>query len=300
MAYYDAIFKDLMNDERSCFVPVIADEDEIQPLATHAGWATGRSVDFFARVHESKYVHLEVQTRVDRTMKWRMANYFSLLHHRVHKWKKESIEIDQYLVYLGSEPSSMTSGHPRFGLPYAFNVIDLYKTQIPMLEMSEFYGDRIISLLTEGKADEAWLDEVGIICTLQDEADKMEGLFYIRELAALRGKTMLIDNQLAELGLYEALKNNPFTAKAAVAHEIAVHIRNIDEFLIASGLSGLSADERDLLEPLPLDEVKQVMQRMTWHGEDRSLINASAAAFHNYLRTDEDDDEHSDGTSPGN
>ncbi|MGO6845929.1 hypothetical protein ACCT20_03450 [Rhizobium ruizarguesonis] len=292
MSHYDAIFKHLMNDSRSRFVPLLSGRQRLSSLPTHAGWYTGRAVDYFAKVGSKEYVHIEVQTRVDLTMKWRMANYFSLLHHRLHQWSNDDFVVHQYLIYLGSDESSMKSDHPKFGAPYSFEVLNLHKMKTSItLANSGYFGDRIIALLLSEQSEESWRSVFDGICNLRDEAEKMEGLFYLLEIANLRKKTDMIQQALSDMGLYDALAETPLTARATAFAAIGTHIQMIEEFLAEKGDPDLSIDERDMLLNLPVENVKEVVKAITWRGERRSAIAAESFAFHSPAPNEQDSDE---------
>lgn len=293
MSHYDAIFRHLMSDPRSRFITALTGKKGTS-LPTHAGWYTGRAVDYFAEVSEKEYVHVEIQTRVDLTMKWRMANYFSLLHHRLHKWKKDDVEIHQYLVYLGSEASGMKSDHPRFGSPYEFKVHNLYQTNPGSFSQSKFYGDWIILLLFHGKKSEDWKAAFNAICNLRGEAEKMEALFFILQLSNLREMSEMIQQALTDMGLYDALRETPLTARATSMALIGNHIKLIDDFLEETDQARLSIDEREMLLHLPEENVSSVFKQITWRKQPRSVIAAESFAFHSQFLQDDDaeDDEY--------
>ncbi|MBB3658413.1 hypothetical protein FHX15_003660 [Rhizobium sp. BK650] len=292
MSHYDAIFKHLMNDSRSVFVPMLTKMRRLRSLPTHAGWYTGRAVDYFAKVGEKQFVHIEVQTRVDRTMKWRMANYFSLLHHRLHQWSADDFDVHQYLIYIGSEESPMKSDHPKFGDPYSFKVLNLHKMKMSAkLANSPFFGDRIIALLLSEQPDQNWKSVLDVICNMHNEAEKMEGLFYLLQISQLRDKSDMIQQALSDMGLYEALAETPLTARATAFAIIGDHIQMIEEYLAEKGQPILSADEREMLLNLPLENVREVFKAITWRREPRSAIAAESFAFHSQAHNDQDDDD---------
>ncbi|MBD9507925.1 hypothetical protein IB277_14825 [Ensifer sp. ENS07] len=275
ISHYDTIFKLIMNDPRSRFVSLLTGMEQGKSLSNDAGWYTARTVDYISRISETNFVHIEIQTNVDKTMHWRMANYFTLLNHKLHRWEDDNVHISQFLVYIGADSNSMLKTHPKFGFPYQYKTIELSKCKVGQLATSSFYGDRILGLLMADVTQGDWQNTFDEICTLRSEPHKLEALFFILHLSALRGMQEMIEDAILEMGMYEALKSTPLTARASEENSIGTIIELLSDFFVEAGHHPLNDEECDVLRGLDLPRVKNVYKAITRTGARRSAIFAA-------------------------
>ncbi|PDT10231.1 hypothetical protein [Rhizobium sp. M1] len=272
---YDAIFKHIMNHKESAFVAHVTGSKKGRPLSNEAGWYTGRSVDYVAKISDTLYTHIEIQTNIDTTMHWRMVNYYTLLNHRIHGWEDDGIAIQQFLVYIGPGSNSMPKEHLKFGLPYRYTTVELAAYAPGALPQSPYYGDRILSLLMAGATKESWRSAFEEICSMQNEARKLEALFVLLQLSALRGMKEMIEEAIVEVGMYEALHGTRLTAWAAEQAAIDTVIDLMSDEYVHRGERPLSNEEADILRGLDYERVKSIY-RAIMNGSPRSFIVAGA------------------------
>ncbi|QFT31928.1 hypothetical protein FIV00_15650 [Labrenzia sp. THAF82] len=245
-------------------------------MPNDAGWFTARTVDYISKISKSQYVHVEIQTKSDKTMHWRMANYFILLNHKIHGWNNDNISIIQFLVYIGPGKNTMLKDNPRLGRPYFYKTVDLSKYEGEHLFRSDFYGDRILALLTAGVTKEMWLKTLDEVCGLRQNAQQLEALFFVYHLSALRGMQEMIEHQLKEMGIYEALRTTPLTEKAAEQNSIGTIIELLSDFYIDNGDEELNDEETEILMNIDFKKVKSIYKSITRDNAPRSIIVAGA------------------------
>lgn len=273
---YDAIFKSILTDPTSQFVTVLTNTAVVKSLPNDAGWYTGRTVDYLGEVNEELYVHLEIQAAKDDTMHWRMANYYTLLHHKLHRWERDSVRIKQFLVYIGPYENGMKAEHPHFGSPYEYETIDLKNESREKLRDSNCFGDQILSLLMSGVNDDEWKDTVKLACDLPSESRKMESLFFLLHLSNLRGKRQMVENALNEMGIYAALQSTPLTARATEIASINTVIDMLSDHYVDEKEPPISEEEREILSDLSLSDVKTIHKAITKQNAPRGYIMAAA------------------------
>ncbi|TBZ96275.1 hypothetical protein [Rhizobium leguminosarum] len=273
---YDAIFKYIMNNKESKFVAHVTGSRRGRSLSNDAGWHTARTVDYVARVSDTLYTHIEIQTNIDTTMHWRMVNYYTLLNHKIHGWEDDGITIQQFLVYIGPGSNSMPKEHLKFGPPYRYTTVELSKQAPGPLVRSPYYGDRLISLLMAGATQERWLSAFNAICTMQNEARKLEALFVLLQFSALRGMKDMIEKAIIEVGMFEALHGTRLTAWAANQAAIDTVIDLMSDYFHNKGERPVSDEEADILRGLDYDQAKRIYNAIAFNGNSRSFIVAGA------------------------
>jgi hypothetical protein len=247
--HYDAIFKDLLTHPRSVTVQALTGKPRGQPLPTDAGWYTGRSVDYISELSEDEFVHIEVQTSRNATMHWRMLNYSTLLHHKLHKWERNDVRIHQYLIYLGLGTFGLDGTHPAIRDEYAFKVLDLSQLEVPIqLTQSKFHGDHVVRLLMSDQPRDQWLALFDAICGMRSDPLKLDALFILHQLAGLRKMRPLIEDELEKASLYEALRDSPLTKRAAERVAKGEALETLNRLLRRRGDHELDADQRERLD----------------------------------------------------
>lgn len=273
MNQYDAIFREILNDERSeavRFLTGLKAAYSVRP--THAGWRTGRSVDFLAEIRRTQHVHIEIQSTNDPTMHWRMLNYYVLLSHRLHEWKKDDFAIDQYMFYVGSDSFTMKRGNPNVGEPYRFAAENIESMDLSEGMESSYYGDWVLALFGKDIVLGDWISTFDRICTLQDENDRLSGLFFLDRLAPLREAEHMISERLSRMDLAEAIETSPVTGRLAerVTAKRSIELLNI--YLNNRGRALLNDEERLILETIPGNEAWELATMIAINGTEREAI----------------------------
>jgi hypothetical protein len=265
MSYYDAIFKDLLTNPNSSLVESLTAKSRGTPLPTDAGWYTGRSVDYISRLSDEEFVHIEVQSSQNRTMHWRMLNYYTLLQHKLYKWKRDDVTIHQYVIYLGAGRFGAKRHHPIVREKYAYTVVDISTFSTPTeLTTSRFYGDHIALLLMQGSTKDNWLNLFHRICRMRDPSTKLDALFILHSLAGLRDMRNVIEDEIRRASLYEALTNSPLTHRASATVAKGEVIQTLNRLLVKRGRDVLDADQVERLEDddFSLDEIRELLDEV--------------------------------------
>lgn len=273
MNQYDAIFREVLNDERSEAVRYLTGLKAAYTVRpTHAGWRTGRSVDFLAEVRRTQHVHIEIQSTNDPTMHWRMLNYYVLLSHRLHEWKKDDFTIDQYMFYVGSDGFSMKNGNPNVGEPYKFAAKNIDTMDLSKGMQSSYYGDWVLALFGKDIILADWVSTFDRICSLQDENDRLSGLFFLERLAPLREAEHMISDRLRQMDLAEAIETSPVTGRLAERVTVRRSVDLLNRFLDRHGRTLLNDEERLILETIPGSEAWELATEIAIDGADREAI----------------------------
>lgn len=276
ISQYDAIFKSILSHKKSTFVEVITGLPKGEARPNDAGWYTARTVDYFAELNSNLYVHIEVQTANDPTMHWRMVNYYTLLHHKVHEWQSQDVVIEQYLLYIGTDYDKMLTSNSHFGVPYSYKTINLGKTARASLPSSKYSGDAILSLLMADVTADDWIGVCNRICNMRSEAHKLEALFMLIQLAGLREMREMIENRIEEIGMYEALKTTKLTAWATRQAEVAVYVDLISDFYLDREQPVLTDEEVSMLSSQEPRYLKKIYKMISQHDAPRSYLFAAA------------------------
>ncbi|WP_421423995.1 hypothetical protein [Agrobacterium rosae] len=273
MNQYDAIFREILNDPRSQSVRYLTDVTStftVRP--THAGWRTGRSVDFLAEVHPAHHIHIEIQSTNDATMHWRMLNYYVLLSHRLHGWKSNDFVIDQYMFYVGDENFTMKKAHPLVGAPYKFEAKNIEKLDLGKAMNSSYYGDWILGLFGSKNTLEDWVMAFDRICLLQDQSDKLSGLFFLNQLAPLREADHMISERLNAMGLFEAMEKSPVTGWLVDKVTTQRSIDVLNRCFSSEHRAPVSDQERLILETIPSGDAWEIATEIAFDGSERDII----------------------------
>lgn len=273
MNQYDAIFREILNDERSEAVRYLTGLKAAYSVRpTHAGWRTGRSVDFLAEVQRTRHVHIEIQSTNDPTMHWRMLNYYVLLSHRLHDWKKDDFTIHQYMFYVGSDPFNMKSGNPNVGEPYKFTSKNIDSMDLSRGMKSSYYGDWVLALFGKGVVLGDWISTLDRICLLHDENDRLSGLFFLDRLAPLREAEHMISDRLSQMDLAEAIETSPVTGRLAERVTARRSIDLLNRYLVRNGRSVVNDEERLILETISGTEAWELATEIAINGAEREAI----------------------------
>lgn len=273
MNQYDAIFREILNDKRSQAVRYLTGlQGAYSVRPTHAGWRTGRSVDFLAEAQRNQHLHIEIQSTNDPTMHWRMVNYYVLLSHRLHEWKSDQFKIDQYMFYVGSEGFTMKKENPHVGEPYSFVAEDIEKMNLSAAMNSTYFGDWILGLFGEGITLGDWDSTYDRICLLQDESEKLSGLFFLSRLAPLREADDMISKRLSEMDIAEAIETSPLTGRLAERVTARRSIELLNRYLDKNHRSLVNDEERLILETIPGAEAWEIANEIAFDGIEREVI----------------------------
>ncbi|WP_152501545.1 hypothetical protein [Labrenzia sp. THAF82] len=133
-----------------------------------------------------------------------------------------------------------------------------------------------MALLTAGVTKEMWLKTLDEVCGLRQNAQQLEALFFVYHLSALRGMQEMIEHQLKEMGIYEALRTTPLTEKAAEQNSIGTIIELLSDFYIDNGDEELNDEETEILMNIDFKKVKSIYKSITRDNAPRSIIVAGA------------------------
>ncbi len=272
MNHYDAIFREILNSNRCQAVFQLTGTDQYSLRPTHAGWRTGRSVDFLAEVTARRFLHIEIQSTNDDTMHWRMVNYYVLLNNRLHEWKNDKFTIEQFMFYVGSKSMTMLETHPKFGAPYEYTAKNIDSVDLSTVMESDYYGDWAIGLLGKGIKLGDWMDVFDKVCALPDEHERLSGLFFLEQLAPLREAKEMIDQRLEETDLLSAIEESKTTGFLADKVTLARSIELLNDYFKYENASPVMDEEQLILQTVGGAEAWRVAREIALRGEHRHLI----------------------------
>ncbi|WP_442590724.1 hypothetical protein ACSBL2_05790 [Pedobacter sp. AW31-3R] len=152
-----------------------------------------RKPDFLKKIKDSdgKYfiLHIECQTKEDRDMEFRMAEYYIMLRRRYR------LPVIQYVLFLGEQAPRMVKLMTADNFNFNYEIVTYIDTNYELLLKSSVPEDKVFSILCNFKHDDPALIIKRIIDELREVSADLAYGKYIRQLsilAQLRELTHLI------------------------------------------------------------------------------------------------------------
>jgi hypothetical protein len=185
---FDAIFKELLTDPDSCFLALLTGNIPVsEPLPSEFVRFTVRTADLLWRLANGSILHIEIQSKNDPKMPYRMLEYALAIA------SKYGSRILQIVLYIGREPLNMPSSVQFAGHQIGYRVVDIREVSTASLLNSGSIADTLLSLLTRD-GSEAIRPFVQRLASLPLEK-RQRAAAMLRNILALRPNICDILNQ---------------------------------------------------------------------------------------------------------
>ena len=142
---YDATLKRLI--VASQLVRTLTGSPIAEVLPTEFPLAQTRHPDLLLRLDDGRLIHIELQSRNEADMMWRMLDYYGVI------WTTLKEIPRQFVLYVGDDPCKMDSriSHPT--LNFSCTVMDLRELDAQSLQQSDRIADQLFTLLCHRGAE---------------------------------------------------------------------------------------------------------------------------------------------------
>lgn len=171
-----------------------------------------READFFARITDktgrSFIVHLEFQSANESGMAWRMYQYRGLIS------QKYALPVRQYVIFLGSEPSEMSTTIEEEDLSFCFRLIELRQIPYQVFLQSGHLSEAVLAILgnlQNQPTEQAVEDIVKSVVQLKPEGlEREQAIRQLEALAQLRGLQSIVSEKITKMALdFFDIKKDP-------------------------------------------------------------------------------------------
>ncbi|WP_457624686.1 Rpn family recombination-promoting nuclease/putative transposase [Persephonella sp.] len=220
-----------------------------------------RKADLILQLEDGSIFHLELQTKNDKNMPFRMLEYYTLL-----KQKYQDKPVKQTVLFVGDGRPNMPNSLQVDNLSFSYQLIDIKTISCEELLKSDSLEDKILAVLCDVKDFEKYIK------TLMEELSKLpekERADYIRKLwitLDYRPKLMIKLNSILEERKMpltiteEMLEKNPFFQKGKQEGLQEGLQKGLQEAVVRLHKKGRSPEEISELLDIPLDEIKKFLK----------------------------------------
>ncbi len=213
---YDRIFKE---NAETIFIPLIERELKVQiksfkPLPQKIAKTMEREMDFFYQIltqeEQTFLLHIEFQTRDDKTMLYRMAEYHGLAY------RKYKLPIQHVVIYLGTGIPKMKTHVPPEETYTGFTLINLHALDTTALLSSQVPEVIVLALLSQYERERTesvlrlLITQLKTVCNSEEELTKyLTQLIILSRLRNLQDittkiiETMPVSFDIRKDGLYK-------------------------------------------------------------------------------------------------
>lgn len=279
VSIYDVALKGISVLRRSKFIkllaePLIGQIEIADLLSTEFSRIPKLMADYIARVGPEDLIHIEFQSGNDRSMQWRMLEYYSEIV-RLHSDREgPGPRIHQIEVYVGRSRMAMEQDIRQQGLDYSFELVDIRKltSARPILRASLSWGDRALSLLCMAAADShEWRNLLGQAERLPVPAAR-QLVFWIWVFARLRPLEADLVREIEAMALHFNVSDDPIF-RPAVDRAVTSALVDVVINWFDDGEMPLEEVQVEGLRLLPLVTIQELVRRLPRHSEPTSFLN---------------------------
>jgi len=210
-----------------------------------------RRVDLLLESEDGSILHIEFQTTNDKTMLYRMFEYYSLI-----KMEYKEKTIHQKLIYLGEDKCNMKNTLKDPKLSYEYELIDLKDFQCDDLLESDNMADITFAFLCNVRNREKLFRKALSKLRELPEQERSDWVGKILTLLKVRPKLkegfkiLLKEEPMLEIPPFtiEELKDLPFTAKAVEQLEQEATLKGLEKGLEKGLQEGSLKAKRDYVK----------------------------------------------------
>ena len=244
------------------FVRLLTNKEGKKLLDTALPEVKDKRADLIVEMEDKSIFHLEVQSSNDKTMPFRMLEYFFLIR---EKFKTDNIF--QMVLYVGKHKMNMENRINLDNLKFNYQLKNIKEIDCNELLTSKDFDDKILAVLC--KID----DENGYINTIiQDliKLDENQKKDYVKKLLSLSryrpniDKTLKVEIKEKVMPIVISLKNDPYYNQGKVEGKLEGKLEGKFEAKIESAVTfikdfHLSIDEVSKKLNIPVSEIKKYL-----------------------------------------
>jgi len=249
----DGAFKELMQRERPFLLRQLAGEPVVEFLNLELPNVLSRRVDLIARLRGGGLLHVEMQSRNDRTMTERMAVYHTLIASR-HGGRVRSV-----LLYCGEARMRMGRVFQTDQMSFIYDAVDIRQFGAAPLLQSGSPGDCALALLAARTADEQLLAVRWISSLRPPERTRAGALALI--FSGLRVLPRHVKMEVANMGSFIDVRKNPILMKWRAEAIREGWLEGHESGLLAGREAGLEEGQERGLEKGQQDLVTSLLVR---------------------------------------
>ena len=200
---FDGALKDLFQRQPSLFLMKLTGGVAVKEfLNVELPRVPNRKVDLLLRLVDGTLLHIEFQSRNDRHMAIRMAEYYYWLV------RKYDCAVRQIVIYTGDKRLTMKTRFDRDGNFHLFELIDLRDVSAAELLQSSLYVDNVLAFLAGGpeskrKRIRSILSRVGDL----PPEEREQALALLGALSGLRNSEIMLEREATKMALFEWKKS---------------------------------------------------------------------------------------------
>jgi predicted transposase YdaD len=206
--HYDVPLKELFHQAPQQLLRLLTGCEAVELLNIEYPAVKSRRADLVARLSNGSIYHLELQSKNDHKMLWRMLEYYSLLYQHY------ATPPLQQVIYVGQARANFTTQIQTEQLRFHYEFIDIRDIDCQTLLQSHSLADNVLAILCR-------LDNpAGVLRTLLsrinvlDDKTRKDMLLILANLADLRGLNPLLEQERQQMSIEISLENNIFMQEA--------------------------------------------------------------------------------------
>lgn len=161
-----------------------------------------RRVDILCRLKDGRLLHIELQSRNDRYMAVRMAEYALAVYRRYGEFPR------QIVLYVGKAPMRMRTALRGPRMAFGYEAIDARELDGDTLLESADVGDNVIAVLARLQNREAAVGRIVRRIAEATEAERETAVRQLLLLAGLRGLETNVEEEIRKVPiLYDIMDN---------------------------------------------------------------------------------------------
>lgn len=201
---YDIPLKELFHQAPQELLKLLTGSQAVELLNVEYPSIKVRKPDLVARLTDGRIYHLELQTKNDKKMLWRMLEYYALIHAHY------DIAPLQQVLYIGKATPHFMTYYQSEHLRFDYQLVDIRQIDCQVLLQSNSLEDNILFVLCclnePAKTLKTILNKIN---QLDDNARK-DMLFILGELAGLRNLNPLLEQEKQQMAFSISLEHNLF------------------------------------------------------------------------------------------
>lgn len=205
---YDIPLKDLFQQAPQQLVRLLTGCEAVEMLNVEYPSLKLRKPDLVVRLSNRQLYHLELQSRNDEDMLWRMLDYFLLI--RQHY----GIEPLQQVLYVGQEKPRFLTTYQSNRLSFHYELVDIRNIDCQILLQSDLLPDNILAILCRlDNPTQVLRTLLTKIYQLNNKQSK-DMLLFLANLSTLRNLSPLLEQEKHNMALELTLEGNVFLQDA--------------------------------------------------------------------------------------
>lgn len=201
---YDIPLKELFHQAPQELLKLLTGSQAVELLNVEYPSIKVRKPDLVTRLEDGRIYHLELQTKNDKNMLWRMLEYYALIYTHYN------IAPLQQVLYVGKAKPYFTTHYQAEHLKFDYQLIDIRDIDCQVLLESSSLEDNVLSILCRLHEPTETLRIVLNKINLLDDKSRKDMLLILGELANLRNLNSLLEQEKQQMAFSISLKHNIF------------------------------------------------------------------------------------------